>query len=122
MVVVLIMKVLLAGRVRSVTERGVKMSTEYPNPCCRCGLCCLAETCIVARANFNIQKNDPCPALSFNADGIATCGLVAYNLVPIGDGCCIKARAYKDGIEYNFSDLPSELKFRAVRDMKKHAS
>lgn len=98
------------------------MSAEYPNKCCRCGLCCLAETCPVGQATFNIAKNDHCPALSFEIDGTATCKLVAYNLVPIGDGCCIKARAYKDGVEYNFADLPSELKRRAVKEMIGHAS
>lgn len=98
------------------------MSAEYPNKCCRCGLCCLAETCPVGQATFKIAKHDHCPALTFDIEGTAKCELVAYNLVPIGDGCCIKARAYKDGVEYNFADLPEHLKRRAVKDMIGHGS
>lgn len=92
------------------------MSAEYPNKCCRCGLCCLAETCPIGQEFHGIEKKQSCPSLSFDGEQ-AECKLAG--LVPIGDGCCIKARAYKDGVEYNFADLPDELKYRAVRDMRK---
>lgn len=86
---------------------------EFPNPCCRCGFCCLSTMCPIGEALYGKQKW--CPALSF--DGfVATCAIADY-LVPIGDGCCIKARAYKDGKEYDFASLPPELKRRAVRDL-----
>lgn len=96
------------------------MSAEYPNPCCRCGLCCLAETCPIGQIAHRITKQDRCPSLHFDGSQ-ASCAL-AEKLVPIGDGCCIKARAYKDGIEYNFADLPDHLKIQVVSDMRrKHA-
>jgi len=88
---------------------------KYPNPCTRCGFCCLAETCTLARISFKIGKHDPCPALVFNGD-VATCTLES---VPFGDGCCIKARAYHNGIEYDFAGLPAELKINAAESMRR---
>lgn len=94
------------------------MSAEYPNKCCRCGLCCLAETCPIGQTMHQIGKHDRCPSLSF-WNGQASCALAERGLVPIGDGCCIKARAYKDGVEYKFAALPDELKYQAVKDMRR---
>ena len=56
---------------------------------------------------YNIEKFDRCPALKFDGS-IATCLLSA--IIPIGEGCCIKARAYRNGVEYDFASLPSALK------------
>ena len=89
---------------------------KYPNKCSRCGACCLFETCMVARLRFNVSKTSKCPALVFNKN-IATCLL--SDVIPIGDGCCIKARAYKNGIEYNFADLNPKMKVKAVKQIKK---
>jgi len=43
--------------------------------------------------------------------------MVKRDLIPVGEGYCIKARAYKDGIEYDFAALPDQLKRRAVADL-----
>jgi hypothetical protein len=37
-------------------------------------------------------------------------------MIPVdGRGCCIKARAYRGGVEYDFSSLPVELKRNAAK-------
>ena len=74
---------------------------KFPNKCTQCGACCLFETCMVARITYGVDKKDKCPALTFKED-TAICGLVPS--VPIGDGCCIKARAYKNGKELILQD------------------
>lgn len=89
----------------------------YPKKCARCGYCCLAVLC-PAGAEYYGQVS-PCPGLRFNREGRAKCALVKKGMVPVGDGCCIKARAYKDGVEYNFASLPNNLKRRAVADLRK---
>lgn len=85
----------------------------YPYKCCRCGFCCLHTTCVVGQAVYGPVQ--PCPALSFT-DDIASCKLAGT--VPVGDGCCIAARAYKNGAEYDFAALPPELKCIVARDLK----
>ena len=89
---------------------------KYENECSRCGFCCLVSTCPAGMFFHRIGEAEACPSLSFGDDGVANCALAKAGLVPIGDGCCIKARAYKDGVEYNFADLPTNLKRRAVAD------
>lgn len=87
------------------------MHLAYPFPCCRCGFCCLSITCTVGQEYFEIGPHDPCPALTWNQDGTSNCELVALGLITgIGAGCCIKARAIKGGVAYNFSALPPWLK------------
>lgn len=89
----------------------------YPNPCCRCGFCCLSETCPIGQKIYEIGKHEGlCPALYFDKDQ-AGCTLAGV-YVPIEDGCCIKARAFRDGKEYDFASLPVELKKRAARDLR----
>ena len=88
---------------------------KFPYPCCRCGFCCLSTMCPVGEAFYG--KQDFCSALSFDGN-IASCALANY-LVPVGDGCCIKARAYKDGVKYDFAALSPALKKRAVKDLLK---
>jgi len=92
---------------------------KYPIPCCRCGFCCLSEACPVARVVYSIEKSDKCPALSFEGDQ-ATCVLAM--MVPTGDGCCIKARAYKDGVKYDFASLPVALKQAAARTLRERVN
>lgn len=87
---------------------------KFPNKCCRCGFCCLHEQCPISIELHG--KKDICPVLSFNGE-TAVCGLAM--IVPIGDGCCIKARAYKDNIEYDFASLPSIMKIGVAQDLKK---
>ena len=92
---------------------------KFPYECCRCGMCCLAETCPIGQAFYSIEKYSACPGLSFNGEQ-ASCALV--NMIPTGEGCCIKARAYKDGVEYDFSALSDRFKRLAVKDaMRKNA-
>jgi hypothetical protein len=59
-----------------------------------------------------------CPALSFH-NGISSCALVESGLVPVGDGCCILARAYKNGVEYDFASLPPDQKIKAAILMRR---
>jgi len=87
---------------------------KYPNDCCRCGYCCLVENCKAAMVSFGVPKYGVrCPALRFNGPE-ATCTIYQMILVD-GRGCCIKARAYRAGVEYDFSSLPVELKRNAAK-------
>jgi len=94
---------------------------NYPHKCVRCGFCCLSTTCIAGQAYHGIGELDRCPSLRFNRQGRAKCSLVKRGLVPVGDGCCIKARAYRHGVEYDFAALPAKLKRRAVADARRKA-
>jgi Fe-S cluster biogenesis protein NfuA len=99
----------------------MSMTSEYPNPCCRCGFCCISAICPVAKS---LGAEYPCPYLSFEGD-ISTCGLVipgtekSMEFMGIGKGCCIKARAFKNGIENDFASLPSEIKQKLVQSLRK---
>lgn len=96
-------------------------SIKYPNPCVRCGLCCIAETCPIGQKIYNVHKYDPCPGLGWDGN-LAICKLVNENtkeVVGVGAGCCIKARAYKNGIEYDFASLSKEAKLLAVKEIRK---
>ena len=87
---------------------------KFPFNCCRCGMCCLSVQCPVSLMKYGEQKT--CPALSFSTGYLASCSHAGKE-VPIGDGCCIKARAYKNGVKYDFASMPNEIKYRAVRDL-----
>jgi hypothetical protein len=87
---------------------------NFPYACSRCGCCCLASVCVVGQRVYGLfEKEVRCPGLSFQ-NGMASCKLVAFNLVPVGDGCCIKARAFKNGVEYDFVALPADTKRQIV--------
>ncbi len=88
---------------------------EFPNPCCRCGFCCLSEMCPSGIAVYGFCK--VCPALSFH-NGVSSCALVEPGLVPVGDGCCILARAYKGGVKYDYASLSPTVKIRAVKAIR----
>ena len=92
---------------------------KFPYECCRCGMCCLSMTCEVGQAVFGIDRDELCHALVFKGDE-AECKL-APHAVPVGDGCCIKARAFKDGEKFDFASLPSELKKIAVKQVRDRA-
>ena len=107
------------------------MEQEYPNPCCRCGFCCITETCPVGIKLYNLEiKNQRCPALGFDPDGTAICYPfrafieaeiredLVKNLFGIGTGCCISARCFKDGKVYGFASLPDEMKKKIVGGIK----
>lgn len=89
---------------------------KFPNVCCRCGFCCLHETCPIGMYFYKISKDTVCLGLSFTGN-IANCALLS--VIPIGDGCCIKARVYKDRIEFDFSALPVELKTNCSKSLRK---
>ena len=72
---------------------------KFPHECCRCGMCCITSQCPISIEIYGIV-NGVCPALSFE-HYIASCKHAGL-IVPIGDGCCIKAKAYKNGIEYDW--------------------
>jgi hypothetical protein len=95
---------------------------KYPVPCSRCGCCCLASVCIVGQHVYGLfEKGNRCPGLSFD-NGMASCKLVKLNLVPVGDGCCIKATAFKNGVEYDFAALPAETKRKIAQIILKGES
>lgn len=86
--------------------------SRYPFPCVRCGFCCLAEPCPVAMRHHGIGKGQPCPSLQWDGPE-ALCGLAALipaDVLGIGSGCCIKARAIAGGVAYDFASLPPNLK------------
>ena len=88
---------------------------KYPNKCTRCGFCCLNETCPTGMDVYGIGKHIRCPALRFERNNTATCLLVHAKLVPVGDGCCILARAIRDGVEYDFAGLSKQVKKNVVQ-------
>jgi hypothetical protein len=73
-------------------------------------------TCEIGQLVFGIAKDERCHALVFTGE-TAECKLAPY-AVPVGDGCCIKARAYKDRECFDFASLPVDFKRRAVRQMR----
>lgn len=95
---------------------------DFPYPCTRCGFCCLSIPCPLAIIIHGIGKSDPCPSLSFDDSGAASCALVARVLamgkdpasIGIGKGCCVKARAIAGGETYDFASLPPETKHGIV--------
>jgi hypothetical protein len=102
---------------------------EYPNPCCRCGFCCIAETCPVGMRIYRVSKHSDCPGLRFDGDE-AICNAIeickswniphetALEIMGVGKGCCISARAFKDGEEYDFAGLNPEIKREIVRNYR----
>ena len=99
---------------------------KYKNKCCQCGFCCLVENCPIAQFIFDMPRyGEVCPALSFHREGISgsTCRMLEVldeaQFFGIGDGCCIKARAYIQGEEFTFCDMPTVMKFIAVNQKRK---
>lgn len=87
---------------------------KFPNPCCQCGFCCLITQCPIGGAFYG--KHKICPGLSFDEMGLAACNLAG--LVPVGDGCCISARAFKEGKAYDYAGLPRENKHWIVNQYR----
>lgn len=68
----------------------------HGSPCTRCGLCCIATLCPLARHVFN-REAGPCPALVQNEDRTFACGMTIHGtaagreaamlLVGTGTGC-----------------------------------
>jgi len=87
---------------------------KYPNKCCRCGFCCIVTVCPIGEAVYG-EDIERCPALSFDKSQTAFCELTKKNLIPIGDGCCISAKAFKDGKQYDYASLSKEIKYKVVK-------
>ena len=111
-------------------EKPTSHNQKYPQKCCRCGMCCLVETCPVGMKIYDIDKYKLCPGLYFEGNK-AICGLSKYfieqaridkkvveEVMGFNVGCCIKARVYKDGIEYNFADLDPDIKISIAQRTK----
>ena len=86
----------------------------FRHECCRCGFCCTSEVCRVALL-VGLPLERPCVALSYDADGRSVCGLFVDHpewkeVLGIGKGCCIKARAIRGAVEYDFASLPPDIK------------
>ena len=102
------------------------MSEKYPYPCCRCGYCCVSEVCPTGQRVYLVAQHDPCPALSFDDEGLAVCSLAvnapnpewAAFFIGVGEGCCIKARALAKGVTYDFAMLPPHIKRALARGVK----
>ena len=90
---------------------------KFPNECCRCGMCCLLDHCPISKVYYpDLKKEEQCEALSFKEEK-ASCKLAG--VVPIGDGCCLSARAYKNGVEYDVASLPKEIKYKIVEQIRR---
>ena len=92
---------------------------KFPYKCCRCGFCCLSTICPIGEKLYGLGTNGICRGLSFDGDNKSYCAGVKYNIMPIGDGCCIKARAFKDGVQYDFAALPEEVKIREAQRLRR---
>lgn len=57
---------------------------------------------------FKVKRFEPCPALYFDNDQ-AGCG-IAHVVDGMGEGCCIKARAFRNGKQYDFASLNPKMK------------
>jgi len=103
------------------------MKKRFENGCCRCGFCCLSETCPIGQRLYNVSKDKGCPGLNFEED-IAVCGAIEWcksksyinwqELFGVDAGCCIKARAYKNGVEYDFALLSNDMKIKVVNGIR----
>jgi len=89
-------------------------SLRFGSVCSRCGMCCLAKVCPIGQRVYGVGEGVRCPGLSFEGD-VASCALA--DLVPTGDGCCISARVFVGGVEYDFAGLSADLKVRCVREV-----
>ena len=70
---------------------------------------------------YGITRTSPCPELSFDSTGRASCGLVervGRKALGIGVGCCIKARCYRNGVVYHFAELPEDVKLRVAASLR----
>lgn len=109
---------------------------RYPYPCSRCGVCCLAVTCEVGQTYFGIEAGTLCPGLSFEGDfhvdpvtleavenpgRLAGCMLAKIfgpEILGLGMGCCIKARAIKNGVTYDVAALPPAFKLLLAKQYR----
>ena len=100
---------------------------DYPNPCSRCGTCCLLETCPSGMDIYNVHKKEGrCPGLTF--DGVtAQCGAlkicqekgmpepVCKEVFGIGKGCCLLAKVFCGEKSYDIASMPPYTKTLVAR-------
>ena len=78
----------------------------------------MVETCPAGRSTFKVAKNTPCPAFEYNVESMtATCTIAKDVFIGIGAGCCMAARCYKDGVEYDFASLRPDTKKQVVSNI-----
>lgn len=102
------------------THAALEKKPPHGQPCTRCGLCCVATLCPLARIVFG-HESGPCPALSYDADG-SRCGLVdnpmAYAMrLTLKNGVQAMSDAAKHligggtGCDARFNGEPPDLEF-----------
>ena len=91
---------------------------NFPHKCVRCGYCCLVEPCPIIRTLDPEVEKTGCGFLSFDGE-TASCGLAVAGIVPIGDGCCMSARCFKNGKIYDFAELPDFMKRSLAQNLRK---
>lgn len=107
--------------------------STFPNPCARCGFCCIQRPCdpalyFAAFSGLPAHPHKPCPFLGFLKsphDSLeAHCILVKILQLPtpvsalvfgFGKGCCVKATLFKGSTPHDFSIFPPESKRAIVR-------
>ena len=103
---------------------------DYPNPCSRCGTCCLIEVCPTGMDIYKLTKKEVrCPGLTFN-ETVAQCGGLQIcqergvpqpeieDLFGINKGCCILAKVYREGIPYDIASMPPYTKTLVARMLR----
>lgn len=81
----------------------VEKKPPHGAPCMRCGLCCMATLCRIGEHVFR-QKQGPCPALRFDAQG-SRCGLLDDATKPLRDAA--KLLLYSgEGCDARFNGEP----------------
>ena len=102
---------------------------KFESECLRCGFCCLSYTCPVGMEVYRVEKLNLCPGLMFDGDWAicrAALDMISagapekrvYEVMGFGHGCCISARAYKNGVKYDFAELPAKLKISIAQTTK----
>ena len=103
---------------------------KFESECVRCGFCCLSCTCPAGVEIYGVERVDLCPGLIFKRDS-ASCQAArnmisagipeqsVHQVMGFGQGCCISARAYKNGVKYDFAGLPDESKRWLAQTAKK---
>jgi hypothetical protein len=105
----------------------LEQKPPHGQPCTRCGLCCYAVLCDVARAIHGARPG-PCPELRWDADG-SRCGLIdrsegyakeaAMLLINSGNGCDMILRGEQRDHRYtarlNARDIKNHERLEAAR-------
>jgi hypothetical protein len=95
-------------------RRLLERKPPHGSPCTKCGLCCLARLCEIGRAIFH-QEAGPCPALQWDADKNASCGVVAQSPEPYKAAVLLLLNA-GDGCDARFNGEPINHAFNAKMD------